>query len=367
MKKYLLILLLALFAYSVNADVCIEGERQSCGYSDIGECRYGTQICENGEWSVCLGGKGPELEVCDDGKDNDCDGFVDEDCECQTGEVRECGVSDVGICEFGVEECVDNLWNGCVDAILPEIADFCDNGVDDDCDGEVNEGCLEFPEHCYNDLWDENEDGIDCGRSCGVCETCDDGVKNQDEEGIDCGGVCEDCHSCFDGIKNGDEEDIDCGGECRECVGIGDTDADGDGVKYSKELLMGTDPGNEDSDFDGVKDGQDRMPLCPNGFCDVRFGEDEKSCREDCKEGGNALFVSVVVGLLILIIGFYLYVKFRKSTKEMESNGKVVGRSEGFDIGSYQSLNRRSGKVLDTELEKKLKKSLEKTKKVLEK
>lgn len=46
-------------------------------------------------------------------------------------------------------------------------------------------------------------------------ETCYDNIKNQDEEGIDCGGICGvACPSCSDGKQNQDEEGIDCGGPC---------------------------------------------------------------------------------------------------------------------------------------------------------
>lgn len=48
--------------------------------------------------------------------------------------------------------------------------------------------------------------------------SCFDQIKNNNEEGIDCGGSCVPCPSCNDGIKNQDESDVDCGGVCGECI-----------------------------------------------------------------------------------------------------------------------------------------------------
>ncbi len=50
-----------------------------------------------------------------------------------------------------------------------------------------------------------------------VEETCFDNLQNQDEEGIDCGGVCDTCETCSDGLLNQDEEEVDCGGVCDAC------------------------------------------------------------------------------------------------------------------------------------------------------
>jgi hypothetical protein len=58
---------------------CTSGSTQSCG-TDVGACRPGIRKCENGQWSECMGSKGPEQELCCDSTDNDCDGEVDEGC-----------------------------------------------------------------------------------------------------------------------------------------------------------------------------------------------------------------------------------------------------------------------------------------------
>jgi hypothetical protein len=60
----------------------------TCG-SSKGECRPGNYACRFGQFQ-CLGGRGPQREVCDC-LDNDCDDSVDEDPTPGTGEVPLCG------------------------------------------------------------------------------------------------------------------------------------------------------------------------------------------------------------------------------------------------------------------------------------
>ncbi|MBN1156924.1 hypothetical protein JXA85_04865 [Candidatus Woesearchaeota archaeon] len=85
-----------------------------------------------------------------------------------------------------------------------------------DCGGPCKSCTL-----CENGFKDGEEEGIDCGGDCKPCAkpSCDDGIKNQDETGVDCGGSCEPCpeETCYDGIKNQDEENTDCGGVCESC------------------------------------------------------------------------------------------------------------------------------------------------------
>jgi len=62
---------------------CQPGITESCG-SDVGACEKGTRTCVDGVWSACTGATGPEIEICDNGLDDDCDGSTDcfdlEDC-----------------------------------------------------------------------------------------------------------------------------------------------------------------------------------------------------------------------------------------------------------------------------------------------
>ncbi len=112
---------------------CSEGETQteSCGVTDVGECRLGTKtrICDDnscsfGNFGQCTGNIDPVQEVCNDNKDNDCDGLTDnndDDCE---GEQPICGN---GVRE-GNEQCDDgNLisGDGCSSTCKIEEEDEC--------------------------------------------------------------------------------------------------------------------------------------------------------------------------------------------------------------------------------------------------
>lgn len=58
---------------------CIDGATQPCG-EDRGACEPGSETCSGGAWGACLGGVGPDTEVCDGAVDEDCDGDTDEGC-----------------------------------------------------------------------------------------------------------------------------------------------------------------------------------------------------------------------------------------------------------------------------------------------
>lgn len=61
--------------YSKPSDFeCRLGQIRQCGETDVGICKYGTQICKGGKWSRCYGAKYPQEEICGNNKDEDCDG-----------------------------------------------------------------------------------------------------------------------------------------------------------------------------------------------------------------------------------------------------------------------------------------------------
>lgn len=56
---------------------CVSGEYRPCGIN-IGECKKGVRVCEDGQWGECKNQIGPTEEICGNGKDEDCNGIVDD-------------------------------------------------------------------------------------------------------------------------------------------------------------------------------------------------------------------------------------------------------------------------------------------------
>lgn len=65
-------------SHAVNEALsCSHGATRSCGVSSVGACQMGTQTCNAGVWSSCVGDVGPSAEQCSNGVDDDCDGSTD--------------------------------------------------------------------------------------------------------------------------------------------------------------------------------------------------------------------------------------------------------------------------------------------------
>ena len=390
-KLFLLVLLFFIFPLFVTAQICTNNDQRPCGASDIGECRLGTQICENGQWSICYGGKEPTPEVCGDNKDNDCDGETDEQCECEHGQQRSCGDNNVGICTYGTQTCVDGVWGSCVNETKPLPTELCDNKLDDDCDGDVDEGCKLKTNNtpkpplqrstCFNNVQDGDETGVDCGGSCKTCAACTDGIKNQGELNIkldlgggnisDCGGPhCPPCPTCTDKIRNQGELDVDCGGPCKPCEQK-EKDSDEDGLTDAVELQQGTNPNKKDTDNDGQLDSVDKLPLCPNNFCDEFRGETTDNCPQDCTLPSSFPIVTFIVVLLVIIAVFagYFYYQFKKTStvfadKQRPTTSRPQGKRYFFNPNAYSQTGKQQRK---SKLDKQLEQSLKKAKTVFKK
>ena len=85
----IVILFFLLTIASSISQECNTDDIRPCG-SNVGECREGIMICEDGRWSDCYNNKVPIQEICGTGKDEDCDGYTDE-LECIRESLMECG------------------------------------------------------------------------------------------------------------------------------------------------------------------------------------------------------------------------------------------------------------------------------------
>jgi hypothetical protein len=75
------------------------------------------------------------------------------------------------------------------------------------------------PNHCLDQIQDQDETGTDCGGSCTPCAPGLGCIQNTDCDSSVCeGGSCSQ-PTCSDGVLNGDETERDCGGSrCPKCA-----------------------------------------------------------------------------------------------------------------------------------------------------
>ncbi|MEQ8458477.1 MAG: putative metal-binding motif-containing protein [Sandaracinaceae bacterium] len=215
-----------------------------------------------------MGSNPGAMESCAAGmRDEDCDMVVDEGCGCTNGETQTCGTTNVGDCSSMTVTCAAGAWPTCrFQDPEPEIC----GGGDEDCDGLSNDndpsiamgdpgvtGATLY----YRDMDGDGEgDPMNTIRRCSamagwvlVGGDCDDsnpsrgsmlteapfacdGIDNDCDSRVDedpnpevCGGGDEDC----DGLSNDDDPDIAAGDRMMTGATLYYRDMDGDGYGIS--------------------------------------------------------------------------------------------------------------------------------------
>ena len=106
---------------------------------NVGICRIGKKICkaDGSGFEECFGEVLPSAERCN-GLDDDCDGQIDQDLTkpCYTGTL---GTQGIGECRAGTQTCNNGVWGGCSGEVTPQ-QDTCGDKKDNDCNGQIDDG-----------------------------------------------------------------------------------------------------------------------------------------------------------------------------------------------------------------------------------
>jgi len=215
------------------------------------------------------------VEICDDGIDQDCDGvdgLADSDNDGYTSEA------------CGGDDCDDTDGN-----ISPEAEEACNDGVDNDCD------------EATDDLFDGDSDGSLCDADCddanplvypGFVELCNDTIDNDcdpatvdlgdvDGDGVDCNNDCDDSNAAiFPGAV-----EVLCTGFEEDCDPVADPDVDdADGDFFNCDVdCNDADTTINPAAFEALCDGVDN-DCDPATVSDADADGDGSGCDADCDD-----------------------------------------------------------------------------------
>jgi hypothetical protein len=181
--------------------------------------------------AAACGDDEPDVEVCDNGSDDDGDGFAD----CRDDDCA--GPSCVEQCVDGV----DNDGDGSVDCDDPTCDGGCTEQCDDarDNDGDGATDCADdecagaVPETCADGVDNDCDAAADClDPDCdgGCPEQCTDNRDNDADGAIDCDDPeCDGDSSCPEQCLDGRDNDLDDDTDCADADCDPQCDLDGDG------------------------------------------------------------------------------------------------------------------------------------------
>jgi hypothetical protein len=177
---------------TVAVGLCTDGDVRSCGISNLGACKFGTQACGGGTWGTCIGAVNPTTETCDN-IDNDCNGSVDDGFPRPvTNGTWSCNAGSSTVnCNPSYYDCDGVPDNGCESSstcpVLKSNGSVC--GVGSEC---LSGNCTDS--YCCD---------TDCAGLCQSCAlggsfgTCTVIAPNTDPDG-ECGGFfCSGSFSCY--------------------------------------------------------------------------------------------------------------------------------------------------------------------------
>jgi MYXO-CTERM domain-containing protein len=154
------------------------------GTQDVGICRGGTEVCQNGQWGsvvngtftqgVCANEVLPRPEICDDAgeglvaKDDDCNGVVNNGCTCTAGATSWCftgpGTAGVGTCVHGTQTCQTGGYWGSCDGQVVAVTEPCVAEAD-----WVQYACTAYP---VDDPTTCRRFDVNCDQRVTKCKVC---------------------------------------------------------------------------------------------------------------------------------------------------------------------------------------------------